>query len=83
MATTERKSFTAYFHGRGPSIQCLGFQAKALCGAWAAQGKAVTLKRLEDFDVHDTRNEEVTGFNIMLALKGQLAEARVGGHPKC
>ncbi|CDJ56995.1 hypothetical protein, conserved [Eimeria maxima] len=40
------------------------------------EGKSVTLKRLKDFDVHDTRNEEVTGFNIMLALKGALAEAR-------
>ncbi|CDI87620.1 hypothetical protein, conserved [Eimeria praecox] len=40
------------------------------------EGKAVTLKRLEDFDVHDTRNEEATGFNIMLALRGALAESR-------
>lgn len=46
-------------------------------GSFFLQAKPVTLKRLEDFDIHDLRNEDASGYNIMLALKGALAETRV------
>ncbi|CDJ63038.1 hypothetical protein, conserved [Eimeria necatrix] len=40
------------------------------------EARPVTLKRLDDFDIHDLRNEDASGYNIMLALKGALAETR-------
>ncbi|XP_026193939.1 uncharacterized protein LOC34621610 [Cyclospora cayetanensis] len=39
-------------------------------------GQPVTLRRLADFDIHDLRNEDSSGFSVMVALRGALAETR-------